>query len=167
MMYKKKTPLKRRLFALALIPAIGAGIAVTSIPSVAGVLESLGMTSVSIPSSAPVEDNQKSPVEREIYTEVETQPEYPGGISALMNFLANNIKYPEDAYKANEQGRVIVKFVVEKDGSLGNFEIEKGVAESLNKEAVRVLKEMPKWTPGKVNNQPVACYYTLPVSFRL
>ena len=167
MMYKKKTPLKRRLFPLALIPAIGAGIAVTSIPSVAGVLESLGMTSVSIPSSAPVEDNQKLPVEREIYTAVETQPEYPGGMSALMNFLANNIKYPEDAYKTNEQGRVIVKFVVEKDGSLGNFEIEKGVSESLNKEAVRVLKEMPKWTPGKVNNQPVACYYTLPVSFRL
>ena len=167
MMYKKKTSLRRRLFALALVPAIGAGIAVTSLPSVAGVLESLVGTSLSTPSSTEAEDNRNAPEEREVFTAVDTEPEFPDGMQGLMMFLMNNMRYPEDAEKAHEQGRVIVKFIVEKDGSTGNFEVVKGVSESLDKEAVRVLKNMPKWTPGSVNGKPVACYFTLPVSFRL
>ena len=167
MMYKKKTSLRRRLFALALVPAIGAGIAVTSLPSVAGVLESLVGTSLSTPSSTEAEDNRNAPEEREVFTAVDTEPEFPDGMQGLMMFLMNNMRYPEDAEKAHEQGRVIVKFIVEKDGSAGNFEVVQGVSESLDKEAVRVLKDMPKWTPASVNGKPVACYFTLPVSFRL
>lgn len=167
MMYKKKTSLQRRLFALALIPAIGAGITVTSIPSVAGVLESLAMTSSSSLAEMEAENKIEFPEQREVFTTVETIPEFPGGMPSLMQFLAQNIRYPEEAHKNNEQGRVIAKFIVEKDGSIGNIEIVRGISKSLDKEAVRVLKEMPKWIPGKNNGTAVACYFTIPISFKL
>ena len=165
MMYKNQTSLRRKLFALALIPAIGAGIAVTSIPAVAGVLGSLA--NISAASSAAPSETSLTPEDREIYTAVEHIPEYPGGMEALMQYLMNNIRYPESAMKANEQGRVIINFVVNKDGSVSDPEILKGVSDALDKEAVRVVESLPKWSPGTVNGKPVDCYFTLPVNFRL
>ncbi len=165
MMYKEKTSLRRRLFALALIPAIGAGIAVTSIPAVAGALESLATVSEATASSTT--EKVKPAEDKEIYKSVEVLPEFPGGLEALLNYLSRNIRYPEEAHNANEQGKVVVKFVVDKDGTVCDAEILKGVSESLDKEAIRVVESMPKWTPGTVKGQPVDCFFTLPINFKL
>ncbi len=168
MMYKKKTSVRGRLFALALIPAIGAGIAVTSIPSVAGVLQSMATTSVAIAAPAANEAAANAADQkRTVYERVETEAEFPGGIPALLDYLRTNIRYPEEAHKANEQGRVIIEFVINKDGSISDVTVLKGVSESLDKEAMRVVSNMPKWAPGKVNGQDVASSYTLPIVFAL
>lgn len=84
-----------------------------------------------------------------------------------MQWLTTNIHYPEDAYKANIQGRVIVKFIVGTDGSVSDATVLKGVSPSLDKEAVRVVMAMPKWIPGKNNGVEVASYYYIPITFRL
>ena len=98
---------------------------------------------------------------------VEQPAEFPGGAAAMMKWLSNNIRYPESAQQNGISGRVVVKFVVEKDGSIGNPTIVKGVDRDLDQEALRVVKRMPKWQPGKNNGQPVRSYFNLPVTFRL
>ncbi|MDE7402314.1 MAG: energy transducer TonB [Muribaculaceae bacterium] len=105
--------------------------------------------------------------EEEIFVAVEQQAEFPGGQAALMKWLSNNIRYPESAQQNDIQGRVVVKFVVEKDGSIGQATIAKGVDKDLDREAIRVVKKMPKWQPGKNNGVAVRSYFTLPVTFRL
>ena len=110
---------------------------------------------------------KEKPKEEEIFVAVEQQAEFPGGQAALMKFLSNNIRYPESAQQNEIQGRVIVKFVVEKDGSIGAVNIAKGVDKDLDREAIRVVKKMPKWQPGKNNGVAVRSYFTLPVTFKL
>lgn len=105
--------------------------------------------------------------EEEIFVAVEQQAEFPGGQAALMKWLSNNIRYPEAAQQNDIQGRVIVKFVVEKDGSIGAASIVKGVDKDLDREALRVVKKMPKWQPGKNNGVAVRSYFNLPVTFKL
>ncbi|MDE6392190.1 MAG: energy transducer TonB [Muribaculaceae bacterium] len=107
------------------------------------------------------------PKEEEIFVAVEQQAEFPGGQAALMKWLSNNIRYPESAQQNDIQGRVVVKFVVEKDGSIGQATIAKGVDKDLDREAIRVVKKMPKWQPGKNNGVAVRSYFTLPVTFKL
>lgn len=102
-----------------------------------------------------------------IYENVEEVAEFPGGLNALMEWLGDNIRYPETAAQKDIQGRVIVKFIVECDGSIGNVTIAKGVDKDLDKEAVRVVRNMPKWKPGKNNGVPVRCYFNLPITFKL
>jgi protein TonB len=107
------------------------------------------------------------PKEEEIFVAVEQQAEFPGGQAALMKWLSNNIRYPESAQQNDIQGRVVVKFVVEKDGSIGQATIAKGVDKDLDREALRVVKKMPKWQPGKNNGVAVRSYFNLPVTFKL
>lgn len=115
-----------------------------------------------------VKEPEPEPVkEEEIFVAVQQMPEFPGGQAALMKWLSNNIRYPQIALDNGISGRVIVKFVVEKDGSVGGVTLVKGVDKDLDREAMRVAKAMPKWQPGKNNGQAVRCYYTLPVTFRL
>lgn len=102
-----------------------------------------------------------------VFTNVEQMPAFPGGDAALFGFVARNLKYPAIAVESNIQGTVIVQFVVEKDGSVGEVKVVKSVDYNLDKEAVRVCKILPKFTPGKQNGQPVRVYYTMPVTFRL
>ena len=92
-------------------------------------------------------------------------PEFPGGIQALIQYLTNTVKYPEESESKGEQGRVICTFVVEADGKVSNTMIAKGVTPALDKEAERVVRSMPNWTPGKLNGQNVRVKYTLPVTF--
>lgn len=106
-------------------------------------------------------------VEEEIFQVVEEMPEFPGGMGELMKFLGNNIKYPAVAQENGIQGRVIIQFVVEKDGSVANPVVAKGVDPALDKEALRVVKSMPKWKPGKQRGKAVRVKYTVPVTFRL
>jgi len=97
----------------------------------------------------------------------EQRPEFPGGMEKLYQFIGENIKYPELAEKQRIEGRVIVKFVVQKDGSIANVEVLKSPHESLSEEAIRVMQIMPKWIPGKVNGEFISVYYTLPFTFKL
>ena len=103
----------------------------------------------------------------EVYIVVEQMPEYPGGISELMKYIARNIKYPADALREKKQGRVIVQFTVGTDGYTSDFKVIHSVSPSLDAEAIRVLANMPKWTPGMQRGKAVPVKYTVPVTFRL
>lgn len=113
------------------------------------------------------EPEVQKPKEEQIFIAVEQPAEFPGGMAALMRWLNNNMRYPEAAQQNDIQGRVIVNFVVEKDGSIANVKIAKGVDKDLDREALRVVKKMPKWQPGKNNGVAVRSYFNLPVTFRL
>ena len=106
-------------------------------------------------------------VTEEIFVVVENQPEFPGGNTAMMKFLSDNIKYPVIAQENSIQGRVICNFVVERDGSITDVQVVRGVDPSLDREAVRVIQQMPRWKPGKQRGQAVRVRFTLPVVFRL
>ena len=105
--------------------------------------------------------------ETKVFDVVEQMPSFPGGQGALMSWLGSNIKYPVVAEENGVQGRVVCTFVVERDGSITDVKVVRGVDPSLDKEAVRVLKAMPKWIPGKQNGSAVRVKYTVPVTFRL
>jgi len=102
-----------------------------------------------------------------IFVAVEQPASFPGGEAALMKFLSNKVRYPEAAQQNDIQGRVMVNFVIEKDGSVSQVKILKGVDKDLDREAMRVVKSMPKWQPGKNNGVAVRSYFNLPVTFRL
>lgn len=102
-----------------------------------------------------------------VFTVVEVMPEFPGGTDALLEFLAKNVKYPVIAQQNGIQGRVTTSFIVEKDGSIQDIEVIRGVDPSLDLEAVRVISTMPKWTPGMQKGKPVRVKYTIPVTFHL
>jgi TonB family protein len=97
----------------------------------------------------------------------EQLPEYPGGEEAMMTYLRDQIKYPDAAREAGIAGMVIIRFVVEKDGSLSNFQVLKSVHESIDNEALRVVKAMPDWEPGKQRGKAVRVYINLPIRFIL
>lgn len=105
---------------------------------------------------------------RLVYNIAEVKPEFEGGEEALNKYLSKNIKYPASAQRDKNEGRVIVQFVVAEDGSIVDTEVVKAVGdESLNAEALRVIQEMPNWTPGQQGGKPVNVKYTLPVNFKL
>lgn len=102
-----------------------------------------------------------------IYEVVEDMPEFPGGMSALVDFMSKNVKYPKSAIDNNIEGKTFVEFVVEKDGSVSNVRTKKGFDKDCDAEAERVVKAMPKWTPGKVGGEAVRVSFVLPVAFQL
>ena len=106
-------------------------------------------------------------VDQAIFEVVEEQPEFPGGMEALLKYLAKNINYPESAVDNGIQGKVMVRFVVERDGSVSAVETYKSVDPALDKEAVRVVKTLPKWKPGRQQGKAVRTRYIVPVVFRL
>ena len=116
-----------------------------------------------------VEKKEEKPkeVKEEIFRSVEQMPQFPGGDAALMKFLQSHINYPPMAAENNVQGKVILQFVVEKDGRVGEVKVARSVDKDLDKEAIRVVKSLPKFTPGRQNGQPVRVWYTLPVTFKL
>lgn len=121
---------------------------------------------------APVSPEAKeapadSTAKEEVFMVAEQMPEFPGGMKELLKFLQDNLKYPENAMKNNVQGRVIVQFVVEKDGTLTEFKVARSVDPDLDAEALRVLQTMPKWKPGMQRGKIVRVKFTVPVSFKL
>lgn len=114
-----------------------------------------------------VEEAPPAVEESRVFEVVEQMPQYPGGDAALTTFLAQHVKYPAVAEENGIQGRVVCTFVVERDGSISDVRVVKSVDPSLDKEAVRVLKSMPRWVPGKQNGATVRVKYTMPVTFRL
>ena len=115
----------------------------------------------------PVEVEEEEVDEQQIFQVVEENPEFPGGMKECMKFLSNNIKYPQISQENGVQGRVIVQFVVNADGTIVDPVVVRGVDPYLDKEALRVVGLMPKWKPGKQRGKEVRVKYTLPVMFRL
>jgi protein TonB len=122
-------------------------------------------TAVYTPPAAVEEEEEEAA--QQIFTVVEEMPEFPGGMNELLKYLAKSIKYPVIAQENGIQGRVICAFVVNRDGSIVDAEVLRGVDPSLDKEALRVIMAMPKWKPGKQRGKPVRVKYTVPVTFRL
>ena len=110
---------------------------------------------------------EKKPEPEKVFTAVEQMPQFPGGDAALMKYLSNNINYPQVAMENGVQGRVIVQFVVTKNGTVGEVKVIRSVDRDLDKEAVRLCKSLPKFIPGKMNGQAVNVWYTLPITFKL
>ena len=98
---------------------------------------------------------------------VEVMPEFPGGVAKLMQYLKDNIRYPKEAKEAQTEGRVIIQFIVEKDGSIKDAEVIKSVDPLLDAEAIRVICGMPKWKPGEQKGKPIRQHFTIPVTFQL
>ena len=109
----------------------------------------------------------ETPVQAEIFTVVEEQPGYPGGEEARISYLQQNIKYPEEAKELGIQGKVFVTFVVEVDGSITDVRVLRGIGGGCDEEAIRVVKSMPKWVPGKQRGVPVRVQFNLPIKFTL
>jgi protein TonB len=109
----------------------------------------------------------EDPDEIKDFVGVEQQPEFPGGDIEMRKFLSRNVQYPAAAQRGNISGRVVVQFVVERDGSIGATKILKSIGFGCDEEAVRVIKAMPKWNPGKQNGKAVRVYFTLPVTYTL
>lgn len=124
-----------------------------------------GASDVTVPVQT-AESPQAGP-DDEVYDVVENQPQFPGGSEAMMKFLRNTIKYPEAAAKAGIKGRVIAQFIIAKDGTVTDPKIMRSVSPELDEEALRVIRAMPKWTPGTQNGKAVAVRYTIPITFSM
>ncbi len=101
----------------------------------------------------------------QIITEI--SPEFPGGMEKYKEYIQTNLKYPQESLELGIEGKVYVKFVVTKDGSITNVEVVKGIVPLLDKEAKRLIQNMPKWAPGILDGKPVSCYFHLPVHFKI
>ncbi len=110
---------------------------------------------------------QKHPDTNKIYTAVEQEPDFPGGMLKFADYVKTHLNYPDLAKQNNVQGRVFLTFIVEKDGSLSDIKVVRGIGSGCDEEAVRLLKKGPKWIPGKQNGYVLRVMYTLPVSFKL
>ena len=115
----------------------------------------------------PVEVEEEEVEEEQIFQIVEEPASFPGGMGECMKWLGKNIKYPTISQENGVQGRVIVQFVINRDGSIVDAKVVRGVDPYLDKEALRVVNQMPKWSPGKQRGKAVRCQFTLPVQFRL
>ena len=181
MMIKKKSNPWARLKYLYVLPLATIAVAAFARPEISSELDEISNAKVSdlsaiMKAESPknVVGDQKTTVPQdqvvnqdEVFMVVENPPEYPGGIQELMKFLGKNIKYPAEAAKANIQGRVIVEFVVMKDGSVANLAVKRSVHPLLDAEALRVLATMPKWKPGTQKGKAVNVKFTIPVAFGL
>ncbi len=115
----------------------------------------------------PPEEEEEDVQQQQIFMVVEKMPSFPGGMGALMTYLATHIKYPELAKESGIQGRVFINFVVEPNGSIDHVKVLRGIGGGCDEEAVRVVKNMPKWNPGKQRGKPVRVSFNLPVKFTL
>ena len=179
MMTMNKSSRWNRLRALAVVPVIAlALLAFANTKSVAAVVTANGQQDRAVQSTmqspVAVERNaeaqvtdESNPQSETIYKSVEQMPMFPGGEAGLLRYLQENIQYPPEAAKNNVQGRVILQFVVDKTGQVGEVKILRSVSEELDAEAVRVVKTLPKFEPGRQDGKPVAVWYTLPVSFNI
>ncbi len=110
---------------------------------------------------------QKAEKTNEVYTQVDNTPEFPGGMPAMFEFIGKNLKYPKEARKKNIQGKVLIKLIIEEDGSISETSIEKSLGYGCDEEVTRVVKAMPKWSPGKKGNELVRTSFILPIMFAL
>ncbi|MDL2245397.1 M56 family metallopeptidase [Parabacteroides sp. OttesenSCG-928-J18] len=172
MLNKKRTNRVRILKYLALIPIVAGLLILNNLDAMARMVTGESTKPVmteEIREAASLETATHPILQQEdsIYTVVEVMPRFPGGDKELLNFITNNISYPEVAKEKGIQGRVVISYVVEKDGSITNLEVVRGQDPSLDKEAIRVMSTSPKWTPGQEKGITVRTKYTMPIQFRL
>lgn len=122
---------------------------------------------IHVTSTKNMSASEKSDSAAHVFNVADQMPSFPGGNQALGSYLYRNIRYPEMAATQGVQGRVIVSFIVENDGSITNASVKESVDPSLDKEALRLINKMPKWIPGKINGQNVRVCFSLPITFRL
>lgn len=173
MLNKKRTKSIGKAKYLMLIPIFAILLMANNIDAMARITgnKAPAVTSEIIPDSesAAISAIPQTPQDTTVFTVVEDMPQYPGGTATLLNYLAQNIKYPEKAQKEGVQGRVMVHFIINKDGSISDVTVvpDRGISPELDAEAIRVVEAMPNWTPGKQRGVPVRVKYTLPVTFKL
>ena len=161
MMNKKKTPIlsaTKYLLAAPIAAMLLLGNVVQATPELIDISSKNPEMNLSI-----AQDSMRNGV----YNIVDQMPQYPGGESEMQKFISENLKYPETAQKEGIQGRVIVRFVVEKTGAISNIEVIRGIGPDCDKEAIRTIKAMPNWIPGKTTGRIVPVYFTLPIVFKL
>ena len=160
MMTTKKSSRWQQLRALAVVPVAGLALVAFAQPEVESIAEQVKF-SATLSYAAPADTLKKA------YDEVEKMPEFPGGMSEMMRFVSDNIRYPKDAMEAKKEGRALVEFVIETDGSITDVSVVKEVYPSIDAEAIRVVKSMPKWTPGEQDGKKVRVKFTMPIVFKL
>ena len=168
MLNKRRTRSVGKVKYLALLPLAAGLLLVNNIDAmarvvnekVAAIIQPKPVETVAAPVAVTPDDDK-------VYEVCDEMPMFPGGPGALLQFIAKNVKYPADAIESKTEGRVSTCFIVEKDGSISNVEVLRSVSPSLDAEAVRVIKAMPKWTPAKDKGKVVRVKYTVPVTFRL
>lgn len=165
MMCNSKTSKLRRLRALAVVPALGAALSVVNIPAVASTVSELGSSPATVSTGKSSEKSvaaQAAPAAQNSGA----VPSFPGGEDKLYKFLIDNIHYPAEAVKSGAQGRVVVQFEVESDGSLGNITVIKSVSPELDAEAIATIKKMPKWIPATIDGKAVKSTMSIPITFK-
>lgn len=167
MMNTNKSPMKKLAKYLSVLPLALLLIMANSMYAQANEMQEPQKEIAPPPPPPPQEPQKKESKSNEIFVVVEQQPQFPGGTSALMKFLSENIEYPKEAQEKGIQGRVIVNFVVEKDGSVSDVNVVRGQDPLLDAEATRVVPLMPNWTPGVQKGERVRVRYTLPIVFSL
>lgn len=173
MMKMKKSPAGSRMRVLAMLPAAAVAALLASAPALALTVsnympkEEVKVTELKIVDDDAIETQSNNDDPQEIFYTAEKMPQFPGGEMEMYKWLSMYIKYPEEAAKKDIQGRVMVQFVVEKDGSIGPVKVVRGVDPLLDAEAVRVVKTLPKFTPGTMNGEPVRVWYAMPLMFKL
>ena len=162
MMTINKSSQWKRLWALAAVPVVALALLAFANP------KTVAATTANPTSQAQVAvvKSETEPTKK-VYRSVEQMPRFPGGEAALMRYLSDNIKYPANAAKNNIEGRVILQFVIDENGEIGEVKVVRSVDEELDAEAVRVIKSLPKFEPGRENGEAVAVWYTVPVIFKL
>lgn len=172
MMYSKKSSVARRYRALALVPAAALGLLLLNVPAVSGAMALASNTAMDSGSPTESKVTTKSSVVQnnapKTHVAANKLPEFRGGQDAMIAYLIEGMKYPKAAEEAQEEGLVIVGFTIAADGSVTDVSVDRSVSESLDAEAVRLVKGTNgMWTPGEENGKKIACRYMLPVSFKL
>lgn len=170
MMYVKKSSRVSCLRALALAPAMVAAVFTVNIPAVASGIEIACNTDMTVNYGDKVTQSQsdvQAVTSEEVVSAAEKMPSFPGGDAAMLEYLRENVQYPAEAIADNAEGYVLVQFVVMADGSIGETKVLRGKHPALDAEAIRVVKSMPRFTPGYVDGKPVNVWFTLPISFKL
>lgn len=176
MMQKKKSNRWAQAKYLLAVPVTAFGVMLFATPAASAISTEISGCKVSnlFPNDQVLASENEYPLAElasndvnELFTVVEEMPEYPGGTQAMMLFIAENLRYPAECADKGIQGRVILSFVVEKDGTISSIEEMRSPDERLTAEAIRVVSSMPKWKPGKQRGQEVRVKYVMPISFRL
>lgn len=161
MMYKPTSSPLRRLRALALIPVAALAFFAALLPATGAFAQEAAKASEALTAT----DYDQSTTE--VFETVEVMPEFPGGITALMKYLSNNIRYPEKAQKEQVEGRVVTSFIITKEGKVNDVKVMRSVSPELDAEAIRVVSSLPAFTPGMNDGKPVNCSFVLPITFKL
>lgn len=176
MLNKKRTGRVGKVKYLTLLPLAAGLLLLNNIDAMARIMNRQASVPAPVQRTEVIPEPETTPAEiavplppedDKVYEVVEVMPEFPGGQSELLKYLARNIKYPAESFKNKEEGKVQMAFIVNKDGSISDVRVLKSATPALDAEAIRVIKSMPTWTPGKNKGKAVRVSYTAPIYFKI